>query len=359
MDLNKMQTVTPAQCALVTTSQYVNLPNARPIAVESGRVVKNSVSSAERRRRYDAALAICTMAEKRVQLAEAHVAFITSRDQPSAGSPTDTALLPSQDGVCAPFRASRSALCIPSNVGNPESLVPTQVGPAPERTPPPSQGEAPPPIQPRQVTSECRTVPAGCHGFAPCAVAIYYDISDKNVRQMKEERLRHNWAKRTANEHAPAAVAAAARSPPPSILRSILRRSKPQVATAPVAVLGWAPPIPTDNCRSWVLDGCNWRLAKKGKGKGTGDKKPVCFDFQVDAVRGAPSVPPAAAAQPLPTQVGAVEAYSLAPIMTTSTSKVVTLVSRDCCPYLDDFEPNISQSRSTRTHKSEREGCNV
>ena len=28
--------------------------------------------------------------------------------------------------------------------------------------------------------------------------------------------------------------------------------------------------------------------------------------------------------------------------MTTATGKVVHLVSRDCCPYLDDYEPNYS-----------------
>ena len=180
LDLNQKQTVTPAQCALVTTSQYVTLPNARPIAVDSGSVVKSLVSSAERRRRYAADLAIFKLAEKRVQLAEAHVAFITSRDQLSAGSLTDTALLPSQDGVSAPFRAFRSAPCIPSHVGSPEDLAPSQDGPIPGRTPPPSQDGAPPPIQHLQVTSECRTYPATLlsqdRSYAPCAVAIRVPI---------------------------------------------------------------------------------------------------------------------------------------------------------------------------------------
>ena len=32
--------------------------------------------------------------------------------------------------------------------------------------------------------------------------------------------------------------------------------------------------------------------------------------------------------------------YSLHPTMTTASGKVVTLVSRDCCPYLDEYEPD-------------------
>ena len=32
---------------------------------------------------------------------------------------------------------------------------------------------------------------------------------------------------------------------------------------------------------------------------------------------------------------------SLHPTMTTAGGKVVTLISRDCCPYLDDFEPDL------------------
>ena len=34
------------------------------------------------------------------------------------------------------------------------------------------------------------------------------------------------------------------------------------------------------------------------------------------------------------------EPYSLHPTITTAGGKVVTLVSRDCCPYLDDYEPD-------------------
>ncbi len=34
------------------------------------------------------------------------------------------------------------------------------------------------------------------------------------------------------------------------------------------------------------------------------------------------------------------EPYSLAPTMITADGTVVTLISRDCCPYLDDPEPN-------------------
>ena len=36
------------------------------------------------------------------------------------------------------------------------------------------------------------------------------------------------------------------------------------------------------------------------------------------------------------------EPYSLHPTMTTAAGKVVTLASRDCCPYLDDYEPSYS-----------------
>ncbi len=36
------------------------------------------------------------------------------------------------------------------------------------------------------------------------------------------------------------------------------------------------------------------------------------------------------------------EHYSLAPAMITADGKVVTLISRDCCPYLDDHEPNYA-----------------
>ena len=34
------------------------------------------------------------------------------------------------------------------------------------------------------------------------------------------------------------------------------------------------------------------------------------------------------------------EPYSLAPTMITSRGKTVTLISRDCCPYIDDNEPS-------------------
>ena len=34
--------------------------------------------------------------------------------------------------------------------------------------------------------------------------------------------------------------------------------------------------------------------------------------------------------------------YSLNPTITTPSGRVVTLVSRDCCPYLDDYEPSYS-----------------
>ena len=33
--------------------------------------------------------------------------------------------------------------------------------------------------------------------------------------------------------------------------------------------------------------------------------------------------------------------YSLNPTFSTPNGRVVKLVSRDCCPYLDDYEPNV------------------
>ena len=129
---SKKQKATPAQCALVATSQNVTLHNARQITNESDSFVQSVVSSAERQRRYAADLALFELAEQRVQLAEARVALIKSRDQLSAGSqtgsvgrledvdsssgvslktqlPTENAILPSQDGVSAPLGAFGSA----------------------------------------------------------------------------------------------------------------------------------------------------------------------------------------------------------------------------------------------------------
>ena len=34
------------------------------------------------------------------------------------------------------------------------------------------------------------------------------------------------------------------------------------------------------------------------------------------------------------------EPYSLHPTIITAEGKVVTIISRDCCPYLDDVEPD-------------------
>ena len=34
--------------------------------------------------------------------------------------------------------------------------------------------------------------------------------------------------------------------------------------------------------------------------------------------------------------------YSLSPTLTTPEGVIVTLVSRDCCPYLDDYDPACS-----------------
>ena len=38
------------------------------------------------------------------------------------------------------------------------------------------------------------------------------------------------------------------------------------------------------------------------------------------------------------------EPYSLNPTIITATGKVVKLISRDCCPYLDDHEPDYEGS---------------
>ncbi len=34
--------------------------------------------------------------------------------------------------------------------------------------------------------------------------------------------------------------------------------------------------------------------------------------------------------------------YSLSPTLTTPEGVIATLVSRDCCPYLDDYDPGCS-----------------
>ena len=41
--------------------------------------------------------------------------------------------------------------------------------------------------------------------------------------------------------------------------------------------------------------------------------------------------------------------YSLDPAITTPEGKVVQLISRDCCPYLDDYEPNYCPAVSAVT----------
>ncbi len=41
--------------------------------------------------------------------------------------------------------------------------------------------------------------------------------------------------------------------------------------------------------------------------------------------------------------------YSLHPTITTPEGKIVQLISRDCCPYLDDYEPNYCPAVSTIT----------
>ncbi len=45
--------------------------------------------------------------------------------------------------------------------------------------------------------------------------------------------------------------------------------------------------------------------------------------------------------------------YSLAPTLKSPSGKVVKLVSRDCCPYLDDYEPNYCPVVSAVTQANE------
>ena len=76
----KKQKATPAPCALVATSQNVNLHNARQITINSDSVVQSAVSSVERQRRYDADLANFEIAEKESQLAE----IVATRQGPTS-----------------------------------------------------------------------------------------------------------------------------------------------------------------------------------------------------------------------------------------------------------------------------------
>ncbi len=45
--------------------------------------------------------------------------------------------------------------------------------------------------------------------------------------------------------------------------------------------------------------------------------------------------------------------YSLHPTITTASGKVVKLVVRDCCPYLDDYEPEGYNVAATALGKSD------
>ena len=50
--------------------------------------------------------------------------------------------------------------------------------------------------------------------------------------------------------------------------------------------------------------------------------------------------------------------YSLHPTITTPSGKVVKLVSRDCCPDLDDYEPNYFPAASAVTQVNEDKRVN-
>jgi hypothetical protein len=175
----------------------------------------------------------------------------------------------------------------------------------------------------------------------------------------------------------PAASAAAA----PAI--SILRRSVPKTVPSSVALAASNYDLgPRENYRSWLLDtGCKYDLTTRAS-------IPL---HQVDSIFRAPMPILLATANDLvqgdkvvAQQIGELgevaepyvldstpdvlsigrrcvedgyefvwKPYSLHPTITTPRGRVVKLVSRDCCPYLDDYEPNYFPAASAVTQANE------
>ena len=118
----KKQKATPALFgALVATSENVTLHNATEIAVNSSSSGISVVSSAERRRRYEVDLAAVQVAELELQLAQARLNRVVSRDQLSAGS---------QTGSVGRLADVSSEVGLPTPVDRPpeSSVLPAQRG---------------------------------------------------------------------------------------------------------------------------------------------------------------------------------------------------------------------------------------
>ena len=163
---------------------------------------------------------------------------------------------------------------------------------------------------------------------------------------------------------------------------SILRRHVPNTVPSSVALAASNYDFgPRENYRSWLLDtGCKYDLTTRSS----------IPQHQVDSIFTAPMPILLATANDLvqgdkvvSQQIGELgevaepyvldstpdvlsigrrcvedgysfkwEPYSLHPTITTHSGKVVTLVSRDCCPHLDDYEPNFLPAVSAVTQAS-------
>ncbi len=150
---------------------------------------------------------------------------------------------------------------------------------------------------------------------------------------------------------------------------SILRRTTPARGPGSVALAAASTSFPVANRRSWLMDtGCRFDLTTSAaiphNQRNSVYKAPMpirlstandlvlgeqVVDQQIGLL-GEVAVPYVLAASPDVLSIGrrCVEdgysfewlPYSLHPTITTACGKVVKLVSRDCCPYLDDYEPN-------------------
>ena len=128
----KKQKATPALFgALVATSENVTLHNATNIAVNSSSSGITVVSSAERRRRYEVDLAAFQVAELELQLAQARLNLVVSRDQLSAGSQTGSvgrlADVSSEVGLPTPADRPPESSVLPAQAGIPQSAAATAV----------------------------------------------------------------------------------------------------------------------------------------------------------------------------------------------------------------------------------------
>ncbi len=165
------------------------------------------------------------------------------------------------------------------------------------------------------------------------------------------------------------AAAAVAISVPAGSTVYILKVHVPTPVPGSVALAASTDYGPSDNCRSWLLDtGCKFDLTTRASVppylqnsimKAT---VPITLSTANDLVNGDMVVrqqimefnevaePYILDSTPDVLSIGRRcvedgyafhwEPYSLAPTMITADGTVVTLISRDCCPYLDGPEPN-------------------